>query len=88
MRIVIIGAGDVGTFLAKSLSDEHDIIVIEKNKEKVERIKESLDVLVIHGDGDNPAILKEAEIEKADIVLAVSGDDRTNILSSHLAHSF
>ncbi|KRT66574.1 MAG: potassium transporter peripheral membrane component [Candidatus Dadabacteria bacterium CSP1-2] len=88
MRIVIIGAGDVGTFLAKGLSAEHDIIVIEKNKEKVERIKESLDVLVIHGDGDNPAILKEAEIEKADIVLAVSGDDRTNILSSHLAHSF
>ena len=39
MRIVIIGAGDVVTFLAKSLSDEHDIIVIEKNKEKVERIK-------------------------------------------------
>src|SRR3989304_4828353 len=85
MRIVIIGAGDVGTFLAKGLSAEHDIIVIEKNKEKVERIKESLDVLVIHGDGDNPAILKEAEIEKADIVLAVSGDDRTNILSSHLS---
>jgi trk system potassium uptake protein TrkA len=88
MRIVIIGAGDVGTFLAKGLSDEHDIIIIEKNKDRVERIKETLDVLVIHGDGDNPSILEEAEIEKADIVLAVSGDDRTNILSSHLAHSF
>ncbi|MBI2486878.1 MAG: Trk system potassium transporter TrkA [Deltaproteobacteria bacterium] len=88
MRIVIIGAGQVGAFLAKGLSNEHDIVVIENNKDTVERIKESLDVLAIHGEGDNLTILREAEIEKADIVLAVSGDDRTNILASLLSDSF
>ena len=87
MRIVIIGAGQIGSFLAKSLSQEHDIVVIEKEKDTVERIKETLDVLTIQGEGDNPAVLKEAEIEKADIVICVSGDDRTNILSALFSHS-
>ena len=82
MRIVIIGAGQVGAFLARNLSAEHDIVIIEKDKDTVERIKENLDVLIIEGDGDNPVVLKEAEIEKADIMLAVSGDDKTNIMAS------
>jgi len=87
MRIVIIGTGEVGTFLASNLSDEHDIIIIEKDKHRIEYAKEHLDALVIHGEGDNPNVLKQAEIEKADIMLAVSGDDRTNILASIISHT-
>jgi trk system potassium uptake protein TrkA len=87
MRIVIIGAGQVGSFLAKGLCNEHDMVVIENNKETVERVKETLDVLALHGEGDNLSLLREAEIEKAEIVLAVSGDDRTNILASLLSDS-
>jgi len=82
MRIVILGAGQVGSFLAKNLSSEHEIVIIEKDKPTVERLRELLDVLIIEGDGDNPQILKEAEIDKCDIMLAVSGDDKTNILAS------
>ena len=82
MRIVIIGAGQVGSFLAKNLSSEHEIIIIEKDRNTVERLRELLDVLIIEGDGDNPEILKEAEIDKCDIMLAVSGDDKTNIMAS------
>lgn len=82
MRIVILGAGQVGSFLARNLSSAHDIVVIEKHKETVERLRELLDVMIIEGDGDNPEMLKEAEIEKADIMLAVTGDDKTNILAS------
>jgi len=82
MRIVIIGTGEVGTFLASNLSDEHDIVIIEKDKHRIEYAKEHLDALIIHGEGDNPNVLKQAEIEKADIMLAVSGNDRTNILAS------
>ncbi len=82
MRIVILGAGQVGSFLAKNLSSEHEIVIIEKDKATVERLRELLDVLIIEGDGDNPQILKEAEIDKCDIMLAVSGDDKTNILAS------
>ncbi|HSG30749.1 MAG TPA: Trk system potassium transporter TrkA [Thermodesulfobacteriota bacterium] len=87
MRIVIIGSGEVGTFLANNLSDEHDIVIIEKNKQQTEYAKEHLDALIIHGEGDNPNVLKQAEIEKADIMLAVSGNDRTNILASIISHS-
>ncbi|HEX3037156.1 MAG TPA: Trk system potassium transporter TrkA [Thermodesulfobacteriota bacterium] len=87
MRIVIVGGGAVGTFIAKGLSNEHDIVIIEKNKETFDRIHETLDVLAIYGNGDDLAVLREAKIEKADIVLAVSGDDRTNILASLLSHS-
>lgn len=82
MLIVIIGAGQVGAFLARNLSHEHDIVIIEKDRETAERLKESLDVLIIEGDGDNPLVLKEAHVEKADVMLAVSGDDKTNILAS------
>jgi len=87
MRIVIIGAGEVGTFLANNLSDEHDIVIIEKDRHQIEYAKEHLDALVIHGEGDNPNVLKQAEIEKADIMLAVSGNDRTNILASIISHT-
>jgi trk system potassium uptake protein TrkA len=87
MRIVIIGSGEVGTFLASNLCDEHDIVIIEKDRHQLEYAKEHLDALVIHGDGDNPNVLKQAEIEKADIMLAVSGNDRTNILASIISHS-
>jgi len=87
MRIIIIGTGEVGTFLAKNLSDEHDIVIIEKNHTQYEYAKDHLDALVIHGEGDNPKTLKQAELEKADIMLAVSGNDRTNILSSIISHT-
>jgi len=87
MHIVIIGAGQVGSFLARNLSHEHDIVIIEKELETATRLQESLDVLIINGDGDNPEVLKEAHIEKADVILAVSGDDKTNILASSYSAS-
>lgn len=87
MHIIIIGAGQVGAFLARNLCHEHDIVVIEKNRDTAARLKDSHDVLVIEGDGDSPVMLKEARIEKADVMLAVSGDDKTNILASTFAAS-
>jgi len=87
MHIIIIGAGQIGDFLAKNLSAEHDIVIVENNRESVEKIKETHDVSVIQGEGDNPAVLNEANIDNADVLLAVSGDDRVNIMSSSLASS-
>ena len=88
MRIVIIGAGQVGSFLARELSEEHDVIVIESNKERSEKIRENFDVLTVHGEGDNLLVLKAAGLADSDILLAVSGDDRTNILASLVANSY
>jgi len=87
LHIIIIGAGQVGAFLARNLSLEHDIVVIEKDKETAAKLRDSLDVLIIEGDGDNPSVLREAKIEKADIMLAVSGDDKTNIMVSMISDS-
>ncbi len=87
MRIVIIGAGQVGSFLARELSNDHDVVVIENNKERSEKIRDNLDVLSIFGEGDNPEILKQAGLDESDILLSVSGDDRTNVLSTLYANN-
>ena len=88
MRIVIIGAGQVGNFLATNLCTEHDIVMIENDRERAEKIKDTHDVLVITGEGDDPSVLNQAGLEKADVLLAVSGDDRVNLMASFLACSF
>lgn len=87
MHIVIIGAGQVGSFIARNLCIEHDIIVIERDKETAEKLRESIDVIIVERNGEETSALKEAQIEKADILLAVSGDDRTNIMASFYAAS-
>ncbi len=86
-RILIIGLGQVGNFLSKELSKSQEVVVIEKDSELIAKAKETQDVLAIEGNGDDPAVLRQVEIEKADIVLAVTGDDRTNILASFIAHA-
>ncbi|MDE0291885.1 MAG: Trk system potassium transporter TrkA [Candidatus Dadabacteria bacterium] len=86
-RILIIGLGQVGNFLSKELSKSQEVVVIEKDAELIAKAKETQDVLAIEGAGDDPAVLRQAEIEKADVVLAVTGDYRTNILASFIAHA-
>ncbi|MDI9642714.1 MAG: Trk system potassium transporter TrkA [Archaeoglobales archaeon] len=81
MQIVIAGAGEVGYELAKSLSDKNDVYVIEKDKEKVDRLNE-LDVIAIKGNAANLNTLKEAKVEKADLFLSLTGNDEVNIISS------
>ncbi len=82
MNIIIIGAGKLGTGLAKSLSNEdHDITIVDINKEKVERIVEKLDVQGICGSGTHLNDLKEAKVNHADVVVATTLSDENNILS-------
>ncbi len=88
MRIIIIGAGQVGNFLARNLCTEHDITMIENDRERAEQIRDSHDVFVLQGEGDDPSVLRQANIQKTDVLLAVSGDDRVNIMSSCLGCSF
>ena len=86
-RILIIGLGQVGNFLSKELCKTQEVVVVEKDAELIAKAKETQDVLAVEGTGDDPTVLKHAGIEKADVVLAVTGNDRTNILASFLAHS-
>lgn len=86
MKIVIIGAGQVGAFLAKELAIEHNVVIVESENERSEWVKDNYDVFSIHGNGEDPSVLKQTEPDKADIFLAVTGDDRTNVLCAMYAH--
>lgn len=82
MKIVIIGAGDVGFHLAKRLAREgHALTLIEEDVEKCERPREILDVSVIQGSGTDQNLLKEANLGAADMLIAASGVDEINILA-------
>ncbi len=86
MKIIIIGAGEVGSHLAGLISREnHDIVVIDHDTEKIGKIAETLDVLAIQGKGTSPRILREAGIEKADMLIAVTAVDEVNILACMIA---
>ncbi|MFQ5841420.1 MAG: Trk system potassium transporter TrkA [Thermodesulfobacteriota bacterium] len=81
MKIIVIGAGEVGYNLAMKLSKEsHDVVVIDHDPEKVRHIDETLDVKALLGKGSSPSVLKEAGIEEAEMVIAVTDSDEINMV--------
>jgi trk system potassium uptake protein TrkA len=86
MRIVIVGAGAVGSHLAERLSAERqDIVVVESDRARAAELQAELDVLVVVGNGASPTTLQEAEVERADMLIAVTSSDATNVLAAHAA---
>ena len=86
MNLIIVGAGEVGYHLAARLSQQKmDIVVIEKDQEKTARVIDTLDVQVIHGSGSSVATLKQAGIENADMLVAVTNSDEVNMISCLVA---
>jgi trk system potassium uptake protein len=82
MRILILGAGEVGFHLTRQLSDEgHDVVVIEQDRERVRGIQDALDALVIHGNAASLTTLEQAGIEKTDLLLAVTSLDEINLMA-------
>jgi trk system potassium uptake protein TrkA len=82
MRIVIVGAGEVGYHLASRLSLENkDVVVIDPDEEAIHRVSESIDAQVITGSGTNPRVLEEAGIKWAEILLAVTDSDEINLIA-------
>lgn len=80
MRIIIAGAGEVGSHLAKMLSSElHDIVIIDNNEDIVKGMNANLDILTIKGSATSFEVLKEANIKKADLLIAVAHSEETNI---------
>ncbi len=86
MNILIIGAGEVGSHLARLLSKEnHNITVIDKDPARISTIQNQLDVLAIEGNGTSPSVLHEANIAEKDMVIAVTTVDEVNILACMIA---
>ena len=86
MRAVIVGAGEVGYNIADILSKEgNDIVIIDTNDERLKDIAENLDVQTITGSGSSPQVLKEAKLSQAEMVVAVTDSDETNIVACLLA---
>jgi trk system potassium uptake protein len=89
MRIIIAGAGEVGTHLAKMLSNEnHEIIIIDPEESRLKPIDSSLDVLTREGSSTSIKILKDALSKKTDLFIAVTHSEDTNITSAILAKRF
>ncbi len=86
MKVVIVGAGEVGTYVARTLSrDDAEIILVDRSSDALSRAEEQLDALVLRGDGTYRSVLEEAQVPKADLVVAVTGSDDANVVSCSLA---
>lgn len=86
MKIIIVGGGKLGYYLARNMIDmDYKVKLIEKDKSKCRKIANDLDVEIICGDGTEIEVLANASIGKADCFIAVTGRDQDNLVASQLA---
>ena len=88
MRVIVVGAGEVGSYVAERLSREgHDVAVVELDASRLRQLSDDLDVLTVEGSGTHPATLRRAGVEQAELLVAVTSNDEVNLISSLLAKS-
>ncbi len=86
MRILVVGDGKVGHTLAEHLTrEEHDVVIVDRSEEALQRCEDTLDVLCVRGNGANATTLVNAGADKADIVIAATAGDETNMLCCMIA---
>ena len=86
MKIIIVGAGEVGFHCAQKLSEEgQDVVLIDKDPAQIKRITDNLDVQAITGSGTSPETLKSAGIIGADMLVAATDSDEANLIACLLA---
>jgi trk system potassium uptake protein TrkA len=85
-KIAVLGGGQVGSSLAKILTDDgNDITLVDINSSVLENLQEDNDIKTIHGNASSPSILEQAELNDCDILIAITGSDEVNLVSCHLA---
>ncbi|MBC6429121.1 MAG: Trk system potassium transporter TrkA [Cellvibrionales bacterium] len=88
MKIIIIGAGQVGSTLAENLADEaNDITLIDMDEASLGDLHERLDIRIVHGQGSHPEVLEQAGIADAEMLVAVTTHDEVNMIACQIAHS-
>jgi trk system potassium uptake protein len=86
MYIVIIGAGNLGYYLAHLLLEEnHECVVIDKDAERCDKIANDLDIVAINGDATDPKVLGKVDIAETDALIALTAQDETNMIICLLA---
>jgi trk system potassium uptake protein TrkA len=81
VRVIIVGAGQVGSSIAASLASDHEVVVIDIDRDRVDSLTYDIDVLAVEGDGASLETLREAGIEETDMLIASTDDDETNIVT-------
>lgn len=85
VHVVIVGAGEVGWYLAERLEAEHDVVVIEQDADTAHAIGEDLDIQVVVGNACHPSVLERAGIARAALLAGVTQNDEVNLIASLLA---
>lgn len=89
MYLIIVGCGGIGKALATHLANEgNEVVVVEKDTERAKQLAESLDVIVINGDGSSTEILKDAGVERAEGCAVLTSDDNTNLAICQMLKKF
>jgi len=87
-RTVLLGGSPIAENMARILIGRNqDVVIIERDKDKLARLSDSIDCGFIHGDGTRPALLRDAGFGAGDTLFCLTGDDRANILASLVARS-
>ena len=86
MKIIVLGAGQVGSTLAENLVNEkNDVTVVDSNAANLEELQERLDIRTVHGHAAHPSVLRRAGADDADMIIAVTNSDDTNMLACKIA---
>ena len=86
MQVLVIGAGEVGFHTALRLSREgHKVVVLDQNQEALRKVNEQMDVQTLLGPGSSPVLLRQAELDQADLVVAVTDSDEVNLQACRFA---
>ena len=88
MRIVFVGAGEVTVKTAGHLIEEgNEVVIIERDKKRIDDLSEELDCSFLHGDGSRPAILRETDPKGTDVLFCLTDDDQDNLIASLVGRS-
>lgn len=88
MRLVFVGGGTLTVKTARTLvSRGHEVVIVERDKDRVEALSDELDCGILCGDGTRPAVLREAAPAEADVLLCLTGNDQVNLIASLVGRS-
>jgi trk system potassium uptake protein len=87
VRVIVVGAGDVGQHIARTLSGErHDVTVVDQDERRLEALRSDLDALVVPGNGASPKVLAEIGAAGADLLCGVTESDEANVIAALVGH--